>query len=161
MPFVMKSDKLSKLSDFRHMNASSVLIQAIPSIAQSMVIGSGFLREIIKHTVRYNTLCKAAKKAERPNFPCMRLVAARVHRFIAVLGLALTALASTVLSSNVYIRGGSFAVFLAASLLYGKYIIDEPNRMEKTPQSWYDGNKEFVFSLVYAAIGITIAVASQ
>jgi hypothetical protein len=143
-----------------------IMVQALPSIAQAIIIGAGSLRVIMKHTIRYNPMrCVDSNKASNPkvDFPCMDVVAARGHRFIASMGLGLTALASNLLATNQYLRTGDICVAIAVGTLYVTYMAQEKTRgqMEQEPKSWYDTNRELLYAVVCAFIGVALAIASQ
>ena len=144
----------------------SIAVYAMPSIAQAIIIGAGSLRFIMKHTIRYNPKrCRDYRKMVNPkvDFPCMDVVAARGHRFIANVGLGLTALASNLSATNPYLRAGDILIAIVVVVLYGTYIGQERARglMEQEPKSWYDTNRELLYAVVYAAMGVALAVVSQ
>lgn len=146
------------------MDLFAAMVQSIPVLVQPVIIGSGFLREIMKHTIRHNpSRCFDFHRAADADFPCMDVVAARAHRFIANLGLFLTALASGALALNRYLRVGDISIAIGVGIVFAAYIMQERTRgqMEQTPQTWYDRNRELIYAMVYAGIGVTLSIASQ
>lgn len=138
---------------------SDFVVQVIPSVVQPVIIGMGLLKAVIKHTVKESKGCKDTRQTDY--MPCVTVITARAHRFIAVLGLTLTALVAGIIAVNLYIRLAGLLLVLTVGALFAKYIGDEDDRMEKPPQNWYDRNKELILALILAVFGVVLSIASQ